>query len=106
MLAVCYIGNPHVLTKLHMRDKGRRRVGTWGGGEIRRDCVLSLFSSLVLRWDHARFVTSKKNLNASRPSEHPPVGGETSKHLGGIVGCKDKTSSHQVCVLFSIETKN
>ena len=32
-------------------------------------------------------------LNASRPSEHPPVGGgEMSKCLGGIIGCKDKTS--------------
>ena len=36
----------------------------------------------------------KKNLNASRPSEHPPVrGGEMSKRLvGGIIGCEDKTS--------------
>ena len=37
-------------------------------------------------------VQIKKNLNASRPSEHPPVrGGEMSKRLGG--SCKDKTSS-------------
>ena len=36
----------------------------------------------------------KKNMNASRPpSEHPPVRGEMSKRLGGIVGYKDKTSS-------------
>ena len=36
----------------------------------------------------------KKNLNASRSSEHPPVRGEKmSKHLGGTIGCKDKTSS-------------
>ena len=36
----------------------------------------------------------KKKLNASRPSEHPPVrGGGVSKRLGGIIGCKDKTSS-------------
>ena len=36
----------------------------------------------------------KKNMNASRPSEHPPVReGEMSKRLGGIVDCKDKTSS-------------
>ena len=37
----------------------------------------------------------KQNLNASRPSEHPPVkgGGGVSKRLvGGIIGCKDKTS--------------
>ena len=37
----------------------------------------------------------KKNLNASRPSEHPPVRGEKmSKRLGGIIGCEeDKVSS-------------
>ena len=36
----------------------------------------------------------KKNQNAPRPSEHPPVRGEKmSKHLGGIKGCKYKTSS-------------
>ena len=37
----------------------------------------------------------KKNLNASRPSEHPPVRGKISKKLvgGGILGCKCKTSS-------------
>ena len=47
------------------------------------------------------FVVSKKNVNAlkknqstPRPSEHPPVmGGEMSKRLGGIKGCKYKTSS-------------
>ena len=36
----------------------------------------------------------KKNLNASRPSEHPPARREkTSTRLGGIIGCKYKTSS-------------
>ena len=37
----------------------------------------------------------KKNLNASRPSEHPPVQGNNcqTKRLGGIIGCKDKISS-------------
>ena len=35
-----------------------------------------------------------KNLNALRPSEHPPVRGEkTSKRLGGIIGSEYKTSS-------------
>ena len=35
-----------------------------------------------------------KNQNAPRPSEHPPVRGEKmSKRLGGIKGCKYKTSS-------------
>ena len=36
----------------------------------------------------------KKNQSAPRPSEHPPVMGEKmSKRLGGIKGCKYKTSS-------------
>ena len=36
----------------------------------------------------------KKNQNAPRPSVHPPVMGEKmSKRLGGIKGCKYKTSS-------------
>ena len=36
----------------------------------------------------------KKNQNAPRPSEHPPVTGKkVSKRLGGIKGCKYKTSS-------------
>ena len=41
-----------------------------------------------------RILFLKKNQNAPRPSEHPPVrGGEMSKRLGGIKGCKYKTSS-------------
>ena len=40
------------------------------------------------------FLVLKKNQNAPRPSEHPPVrGGKMSKRLGGIKGCKYKTSS-------------
>ena len=36
----------------------------------------------------------KKNLNAPRSSEHPSQsGGKMSKRLGGVIGCKDKTSS-------------
>ena len=36
----------------------------------------------------------KKHQSASRPSEHPPVMGEKmSKRLGGIKGCKYKTST-------------
>ena len=39
-------------------------------------------------------VSLKKNQNAPRPSEHPPVRrGEMSTRLGGIKGCKYKTSS-------------
>ena len=40
------------------------------------------------------YVLFKENQNAPRPSEHPPLrGGEMSKRLGGIKGCKYKTSS-------------
>ena len=40
------------------------------------------------------FWSLKKNQSTPRPSEHPPVmGGEMSKRLGGIKGCKYKTSS-------------
>ena len=36
----------------------------------------------------------KRNQSTPRPSEHPPVMGEKmSKRLGGIEGCKYKTSS-------------
>ena len=39
-------------------------------------------------------ICLKKNLNASRSSEHPTQGAEMSKRLvGGIIVCKDKTSS-------------
>ena len=38
-------------------------------------------------------LSLKKNLNASRPSEHPQSGIKTSKRLRGIIGCKYKTSS-------------
>ena len=33
----------------------------------------------------------KKNQNAPRPSEHPPVSVKMSKRLGEIIGCKYKT---------------
>ena len=39
-----------------------------------------------------RFVF-RKNLNASKPSEHPPQVEECLKGLGGNIGCRDKTSS-------------
>ena len=39
------------------------------------------------------YTCLKKNLNASRPYEHPLVRGEKlSKRLREIIGCKDKTS--------------
>ena len=43
---------------------------------------------------HWSLVVFKENQNAPRPSEHPPVmGKKMSKRLGGIKGCKYKTSS-------------
>ena len=61
----------------------------------------------MFRWDHRLQIQNlfmafkrvslcclKKNQNAPRPSEHPPVRGEKcQKRLGGIIGCNYKTSS-------------
>ena len=59
-----------------------------------------LLKILEKAWRDGRAVAAnmkryfKKNQNAPRPSEHPPVmGGKMSKRLGGIKGCKYKTSS-------------
>ena len=39
-------------------------------------------------------MSLKKDLNASRPTEYPSVRGEKmSKRSGGIMGCKEQTSS-------------
>ena len=47
----------------------------------------------VFKTNFARCLL-KKNQNAPRPSEHPPVRGEKMPEgLGGIKGCKYKTSS-------------
>ena len=35
----------------------------------------------------------KKNLNASKPSEHPASGEKLSSCLGGNIGCRDKNST-------------
>ena len=43
--------------------------------------------------DHTRKFCLKKNQNAPRPSEHPPVKGKNVKRSGEIIGCKYKTSS-------------
>ena len=44
--------------------------------------------------DHG-FERSDLCAEITRPSEHPPVRGEkiSKRLLGGIIGCKDKTSS-------------
>ena len=45
-----------------------------------------------VQYVHLQYL--KKNQNAPRPPEHPPVrGGEMSKRLGWIKGSKYKTSS-------------
>ena len=44
-------------------------------------------------YDFMVILVFKKRVNASRPSEHPPLRGKMSKRLGGIIGCKYKTSS-------------
>ena len=52
--------------------------------------VYSIQYNIVYSMQHGVF---KKNLNASKPSEHLLSGGKMSKGLGGNIGCRDKTSS-------------
>ena len=56
-----------------------------------RVCVCVFFLEMSL---FPSIMFLKKNQSTPRPSEHPPVmGGKISKRLGGIKGCKYKTSS-------------
>ena len=59
--------------------------------------VLSRVSLLILYTQAESEAYSRdmfrENLNASRPSEHPPAGGKMSKRLGGVIDCKGKTCS-------------
>ena len=56
--------------------------------------LLDLKSQSALNSDDELVDCLKKNLYASRPSEHPSVRGkEMSKRLGGIISCKNITSS-------------
>ena len=56
--------------------------------------LLRIFVRLLAWLFDTSFLYLKKKQNTPRPSEHPPVmGGEMSKRLGGIKGCKYKTSS-------------
>ena len=51
------------------------------------------YSGVLIFVKSSHTIHLKKNQNAPRP-EHPPVRGEKmSKRLGGIKGCKYKTSS-------------
>ena len=85
-------------TKKRIARSTRARAGLLAlvdSPQVARTCILRAFGlqmswrlSLVLR------LFLKKNQNTPRPSEHPPVmGGKMSTRLGGIKGCKYKTSS-------------
>ena len=57
-------------------------------------CSSDLFLSSRPRTGLATTCILKKDQNAPRPSEHPTVmGKKMAKRLGGIKGCKYKTSS-------------
>ena len=75
-----------------MNASPRQREKCWP-----QNCSKKNGKNVNLHVTWAKFSCSllKKNLNASRPSEHSPVGGEMSKRLGGVIGCKDKTSSSE-----------
>ena len=46
-----------------------------------------------LQWQApVEILCLKKNQNAPRPSEHPPVRGKNVKTRSGIIGCKYETS--------------
>ena len=61
---------------------------------VRDSCILYIKCSCG---STASFFFLKKNQSTPRPSEHPPVMGEKmSKRLGGIKGCKNKTSSRHL----------
>ena len=52
------------------------------------------FSLMFVGMYRTVYVFKEKSEYTYRPSEHPPVMGEKmSKRLGGIKGCKYKTSS-------------
>ena len=54
---------------------------------------LRVFASYLLSFLAFAFCILKRSLNASRPSEHPPVRGKNIKTiLCGVIGYKDKTS--------------
>ena len=55
---------------------------------------ISMIFTFGRKFESPRRRFLKKNQNAPRPSEHPPVREEKMlKRLGGIKGCKYKTSS-------------
>ena len=62
-----------------------------------------LFQLLLLLLFGCYYCCLKKNLNASRPSEHPLDRGEKVSKLilGGIIDCKDK-----LFVTFSVLVNN
>ena len=56
--------------------------------EKKRNCI----TAIIIPFFDVPYI--KKNIYTSIPFEHPPDQGETlSEHLGGSIGCKDKTSS-------------
>ena len=62
---------------------------------VKHKTLQYVVKTLVIIYDNSAIEPClKKNQNVPRPSEHPPVrGGEMSKRLGWIKGCKYKTSS-------------
>ena len=67
-------------------------------GRTKDFCIIRAFGlQMPCRLSPVLRLFLKKNQSAPRPSEHPPVmGGKMSKRLGGIKGCKYKTSSWQL----------
>ena len=56
--------------------------------KCREEAVFLAYETTIIytRSRMSLWTCLKQNLNASRPSEHPPVRGKMSKRLGGIIG--------------------
>ena len=92
------IGNPNGDSREASRGSaastGITRVGLAANGVIQEKAADDPVPEMTACQIDILQYYLKKNQNAPRPSEHPPVmGGKMSKRLGGIKGCKYKTSS-------------
>ena len=58
---------------------------------LENNCVESPLVFIVY-WYYVTGYLLKTNLNASKPSEHPPVMGKISKRVDEKIGRKDKNS--------------
>ena len=74
-------------------QRSQQQTGSWSQTSA-FPSETSRFKPVILAHGGISVRGLRENRNAPRPSEHPPVRGKKmSKRLGGIKGCKYKTSS-------------